>query len=364
MQQCLGPQGPPPAFGLNPGSQGDIPVIEFPAAAVATWGSALVFINVLIARLGIPIPAVPLLLFAGVAIVDHRLSFWHVLGAAVLGALTGDSIWFMAGRIFGRRLIRGLARLSVTVETHIRKARALFVRFGPAIVAVSKFIPGLAIITPPLMGTTRVRPAIFFAWDAIGVTAWATFWLLGGTLFEHHLRMFVVEVRRHGWTAIDALVAFALLYMLYRLIQRWRVQPPLALAHITPERVEAMLRPAMPPVIFDARPEPMRQQEPYRLAHVMNVEANSLEEVHEVERNTVVYCVCPDHETARTLSQQMRDKGFKRVRAVKGGLDAWERRGYAVEPVPSDRRQHREEPEDDGPFADEPTCQVTLRGIA
>src|ERR1700754_4838258 len=343
--------------------QGDLHVIEFPAAAVATWGSALVFVNVLIARLGIPIPAVPLLLFAGVAIVDHRLSFWHVLGAAVLGALTGDGVWFTAGRILGRRLIHGLARLSVTVEKRVRKARALFVRFGPGIVAVSKFVPGLAIITPPLMGTTRVRPLIFFAWDTIGVTAWATFWLLGGTLFERHLRMLIVEVRRHGWTAIDVLIALALLYLVYRLILRWRLQPPLALARISPERVEAMLRPDMPPVILDARPEPGRQQEPYRLPRFMTVEANSLEEVDEVERNTVVYCVCPDHETARALSQQMRDKGFKRVRAVKGGLDEWERRGYAVEPVPPDRGRYREEP-DDVSFEEDSTCQVTLRGIA
>ncbi|CAB3758809.1 VTT domain-containing protein [Paraburkholderia solisilvae] len=347
-------------------------MIEFPAAAVATWGSALVFVNVLIARLGIPIPAVPLLLFAGVAIIDHRLSFWHVLGAAVLGALTGDSVWFTAGRVFGRRLIHALARLSVTVEARIRRARALFVRFGPGIVAISKFVPGLAIITPPLMGTTRVNPAIFFAWDALGVTAWASFWLLGGALFERHLRMFILEVRRHGWTAIDVLVALALIYLLYRLIRRWRVQAPLKLASVTPERLDAMLRPAMPPVIFDARPDPVRQQEPYRLPRVMHIERNSLEEVDAsaVEHNTVVYCVCPDHETARTLSQQMRDKGFKRVRAIKGGLDAWERRGYAVEPVPSHRSRSSEDPgrpgepcEGEASFAQE-SGSVTLRAVA
>jgi len=142
-----------------------------------------------------------------------------------------------------------------------------------------------------------------------------------------------------------------------------RLQPPLALAQVSPEHVEAMLRPALPPVILDARPEPVRQHEPYRLPRVRAVEANSLGEVDEVERNTVVYCVCPDHETARTLSRQMRDKGFKRVRAVKGGLDAWERRGYAVEPVPPERGRRREAP-DDVSFEDGPTCQITLRGIA
>jgi membrane protein DedA with SNARE-associated domain/rhodanese-related sulfurtransferase len=288
-----------------------------------------------------------------------------VLAAAVLGALTGDAVWFTAGRVFGRRLIHGLARLSVAVESRIRKARLLFVRFGPAIVAVSKFVPGLAIITPPLMGTTRVNPVIFFAWDGLGVTAWATFWLLGGALFERHLRMLLSEVRAHGGTVVDVLVALAATYLLYRLVQRWRLQPPFTLAQITPERFEAMLRPALPPMILDARPEPVRQQEPYRLPRVMSIDRASLDKVDValVARNTVVYCVCQDDETARMLSQQMRDKGYKRVRAIKGGLDAWERRGYAVGPVPSQRSLFGQ-PLPGGPLMHEQHDGVTLRCIA
>jgi len=322
-------------------------------------------LNVLISRLGVPIPAVPLLLFAGVAIVDHRLTFGHVLAAAVLGALTGDGVWFTAGRILGRRLIHALARLSVTVEKRVRKARALFVRFGPAIVAVSKFVPGLAIITPPLMGTTRVSPLVFFAWDTLGVTAWATFWLLGGAVFERHLRMFVEAVRAHGATILDVLFVIAVAYLVYRLVLRWRAQPPLKLLRVTPERIDAMLRPAMPPMILDARAAQERHNKPFLLPRVLHIERNSLDDVDVslVTHNTVVYCVCPDSATARTLSQQMRDKGFKRVRALRGGLDAWERRGYAVEPLPSQRT-----PSGGGPLdaaRDGERCDnITLRGIA
>ncbi len=340
-------------------------LIELPQTAISTWGSALVFVNVLLSRLGIPIPAVPLMLFAGVAIVDHRLTFWHVLAAAVLGALIGDGVWFTAGRLFGRRLIHGLARISVTVESRIRKARALFVRFGPPIVAVSKFVPGLAIITPPLMGTTRINPAIFFLWDTLGITTWASFWLLGGTLFERHLRMLLDEVKAHGGTIIDVLVALCVTYLLYRIVQRWRVQPPFALVRITPERLEAMLRPATPPMILDARPEPLRLQEPYQLPDVMNIDLDSLDKLDEVHvtRNTVFYCVCSDDATAQMLSQQLREKGFRRIRAIRGGLDAWERRGYAVGSVPS-RRPRSEQPSDDAPFEPQHCEGVTLRGIA
>jgi membrane protein DedA with SNARE-associated domain len=144
-------------------------LIEFPQSEISTWGGGVVFLNVLLTRLGVPIPAVPVLLFAGSAIASGTLSFWYVLPAAVLGALIGDGIWFTAGRLYGQRLINALSRLSMSAGAHVRTARSLFERFGAPIVSVSKFIPGLGIATPPLMGTTRVDPRIFLAWDLLGI---------------------------------------------------------------------------------------------------------------------------------------------------------------------------------------------------
>ncbi|HWT36669.1 MAG TPA: VTT domain-containing protein [Paraburkholderia sp.] len=319
-------------------------LVDFHPSAISTWGATVVFANVLLTRLGIPVPAVPVLLLAGTAVANGQLSFWHVLTAALAGALIGDGVWFTAGRLLGRKLIHALARLSAAVEKRMRKARALFVRFGPAIVSVSKFVPGLAIITPPLMGTTRVGAAIFYAWDALGIVAWATFWLLGGAIFERQLSLLIHEVRAHGWTILDVLFVIAAVYLVFRFIQRWRMQRPLSLAPVSPEQVDAMMRADKPPIVLDAHsPE--------------TVDAALL------ARDVVVYCVCADDATAKALSQQMRDRGFTRIRALRGWLDAWERRGYAVEPsngpvsaaAQSGRAESRASPQ---------KCGITLRGIA
>jgi membrane protein DedA with SNARE-associated domain len=203
-------------------TSGVLQLIEFPQSEISTWGGGVVFLNVLLTRLGVPIPAVPVLLFAGSAIASGALSFWYVLPAAVVGALIGDGIWFTAGRRYGQRLINALSRLSMSAGAHVRTARSLFERFGAPIVSVSKFIPGLGIATPPLMGTTRVDPKIFFAWDLLGASVWATFWLLGGAVFEKQLHLFVVAVRAHGATVIDLVLAASLLYFVYRCIQRLR----------------------------------------------------------------------------------------------------------------------------------------------
>ena len=159
-------------------------MVEFPLSAVSTWGSAIVFVNVLLTRLGVPIPAVPMLLFAGSAIAAGTLSFWPTLGAAARGALIGDGTWFAAGRLYGRKLLAWLGRLSPAVDTRLETARSLFERYGVPLVSISKFVPGLGLLTPPLMGTTAVDIRIYALWDLASVIAWAAFWLLGGAAVE------------------------------------------------------------------------------------------------------------------------------------------------------------------------------------
>jgi 3-mercaptopyruvate sulfurtransferase SseA len=55
-----------------------------------------------------------------------------------------------------------------------------------------------------------------------------------------------------------------------------------------------------------------------------------------LKRPIVVYCVCPNEATAKRIVNQLHRKNIHHVRALKGGLDAWEKRGYPVEPLPPD----------------------------
>jgi rhodanese-related sulfurtransferase len=44
-----------------------------------------------------------------------------------------------------------------------------------------------------------------------------------------------------------------------------------------------------------------------------------------------VYCACPNEATAVKVAQQLRKIGFKRIRPLHGGIDAWISAGNAVE---------------------------------
>ena len=119
--------------------------------------------------------------------------------------LIGDGAWFTAGRLYGRKLIAALGRLSPAVDSKVETARSLFERFGVPLVSISKFVPGLGLITPPLMGTTAVDIRIYALWDLGGALAWATFWLLGGAAAERELHMLLAFVKSRGGTVFDIL---------------------------------------------------------------------------------------------------------------------------------------------------------------
>ncbi|MFM0490903.1 VTT domain-containing protein [Paraburkholderia graminis] len=351
-------------------------MVEFPSSAVSTWGGAIVFVNVLLTRLGVPIPAVPVLLFAGSAIAAGNLSFWPVLSAAVLGALIGDGVWFTAGRLYGRKLIRVLGQMLPAVDARVEQARALFERFGVPLVSISKFVPGLALVTPPLMGTTAVDARIYALWDLTGAMAWATFWLLGGAAAERQLHMLFAFVRAQGGTVIDLLIAVALLYLAYRLVMQRRARREAALiadgdADADGQRSHASGRKPTPKVL-DARPQGAALDAASPIPGALALDPHSPEQIDFALRayDMVIYCVCPDSATAAEISVRMRNYGYTRIRALHGGLDAWQRRGFPVgllladEPSTGKLEHAHAESGSDADNARTADNAVTLRGFA
>ena len=51
----------------------------------------------------------------------------------------------------------------------------------------------------------------------------------------------------------------------------------------------------------------------------------------EPDSEVVVYCACPNEYTAAKLAKALVQHGFKRVRPLLGGIDAWIEAGHAVE---------------------------------
>ena len=50
------------------------------------------------------------------------------------------------------------------------------------------------------------------------------------------------------------------------------------------------------------------------------------------DKDTIVYCTCPSDKTSRAILHKALDLQFSRIKFLKGGLEGWKAKGYAVEP--------------------------------
>jgi len=309
---------------------------HLPTAIPPAWGAWAVFVSVLITQLGIPFPAAPMLILAGSMVALGQASFFHSLFAAVAAVLIADSLWFIAGRLYGRRMLNSLVRFSLSLDNTVRFARDWYERFGAPLLAISKFVPGLGLVSSPLMGTTSVDVRVFLFWDMIGGTLWASLYLLGGAAFDKEIMLLSAFVRNNGGTAIESLLAMFVCLVLYRWFRRMRFRKWLAQIRVTPAQLHAQMRSDAPPMIFDARPEAVRRKEPHRIPGAKRLDLNSPDklDIGADSQPIVIYCVCPNEATAKQIVTQLHRKGIYHVHALRGGLDAWDKAGFPVEPIP------------------------------
>jgi rhodanese-related sulfurtransferase len=54
------------------------------------------------------------------------------------------------------------------------------------------------------------------------------------------------------------------------------------------------------------------------------------------DRDIISYCTCPNEASAAQVAKILMANGFKKVRPLHGGLDAWIAAGYTVDSMPVD----------------------------
>ena len=109
----------------------------------------------LLAQLGLPLPAMPMLIVAGALIAEGTVHVAPLALIVTVGSLMGDVPWYLAGRRYGYRVLGTVCRISVEPDTCVKQTENIFSRWGPASLLVAKYIPGFSTVAPPLAGTMR-----------------------------------------------------------------------------------------------------------------------------------------------------------------------------------------------------------------
>ena len=86
-------------------------------------------------------------------------------------------------------------------------------------------------------------------------------------------------------------------------------------------------------VILDVRPKEIRAQEGTIPGAVSAHPADTDPALkgYSRDKEIVVYCACPNEASAATAAKHLKQAGFKKIRPLLGGIDAWVQAGHPVE---------------------------------
>src|SRR6202158_4137945 len=184
------------------------------------YGLALVFANVLIEQMGLPVPALPTLVVAGALATEGKLSMPLLFAVALVACLLADITWYIAGRLFGNRVMKLLCRISLTPDYCVSETQARFERWGVSALVIAKFVPGLATIAPPLAGATRLGWQRFLLFNTLGGALWVGTWLGGGILLGPHGERLLRRLDEIGSIAVVIIIALLAAYIAFKWWER------------------------------------------------------------------------------------------------------------------------------------------------
>jgi membrane protein DedA with SNARE-associated domain/rhodanese-related sulfurtransferase len=302
---------------------------------IAEYGLLLIFLNVLVEQAGAPVPAVPTLVVAGALASMGRLPLGSVILAALVACLIADMAWYWAGRRFGATVMRTLCRISLSPDSCVKQSELRFQRWRGQILLIAKFVPGLSTIAPPLVGAMQLRPPVFVLMDGIGSLIWIGVVVGLGYAFAHQIDHVLLVLASAGTVAVEIIVAALIAYVLVRWWQRRKLLLSLRLARITVDELNRLMKEGEDkPVVVDVRSQASRVIDnriiPGALMADLRGVDQDLSQVS-IEQEVVIYCSCPNEVSAAKAAKGLMMLGYRRVRPLLGGLDAWADAGYDIE---------------------------------
>jgi membrane protein DedA with SNARE-associated domain len=200
-----------------PGVFGDVqPILEH-------YGYLAVGGFVLLEDFGVPVPGEVLLISAAIFAGAGHLNLALVIVVAVLGAIIGDNIGYVVGRLGGRPLAERWGRFVFLTPARLDRAETFFDAHGGKIVTVARFIEGLRQVNGLIAGIAGMHWLKFLGFNALGAVLWVGTWAGLGFLAGAHMVTIYAAFEHYKWYAIGALVVAAAIVITNR-VRRGRAE--------------------------------------------------------------------------------------------------------------------------------------------
>jgi membrane protein DedA with SNARE-associated domain len=260
---------------------------------VLRHGYAVLIAWVFAEQAGLPIPSMPILLAAGALAGAGRMSLPGSLLCSVLAAMAADAVWFQLGRLRGIEVLRLLCRISLEPDSCVRRTEGIFSSQGARALILSKFVPGLNTVAPPLAGVVRMRVWRFLVFDALGAVLWAGTFLGLGYAFSEEIEPLALRAESTGGWALAILGGGLAAYIAYKFIARQRFLRELRIARIGVDDLKGRIDSGEELVIIDLRHALDVAADPETIPGAFRMDAEELEQKSNGlprDREVILFC--------------------------------------------------------------------------
>ncbi len=303
---------------------------------IAQYGLLIVGASVLLDQIGLPVPAYPTLVVAGAIAAGGHLAAGPLYLLCVIACLLADCGWYLAGQIYGIKVLKLLCRISLEPDSCVSQTQSRFERWGINSLVIAKFVPGLAIIAPPLAGAMRIGWRKFIVLSTLSAAIWVGSGIAAGMLFRSQIDKLLRHLDQFGGLAGLIIAGLLAGYIAFKWWERARFYRLLRMARISVAELYELIQTGAQPIIVDVRSHTAKSLEPRSIPGARHV---PLQEVGRHiadlprDRDIVLYCTCPNEASAARVAKILMNHGFKKVRPLHGGLDAWVAAGHSVDTV-------------------------------
>lgn len=283
----------------------------------------VVFGTVLLAELGLPIPYLPILILGGASVAEAHSSPIPLFAGVLLACLVPNYIWYRLGVSHGRKILGMICRISLSPDVCVSQTEDIFLKWGPIALPLSKFVPGLALISSPLAGALGFTRTRFLILDLLGIATYCLFPISLGYFFHDSVSDLLLLMSVGGKRLLLLLGIGLILFMLWKWYKRYILRLGGDVHRMTIEDLRLIMKSERPYVLVDVRSSVAKGLASYPGAIFVNVKGHGeeLAGIH-TETEIIAFCSCPNEVSAAKWAKNLSKNGYKKSHALIGGFDA------------------------------------------
>jgi membrane protein DedA with SNARE-associated domain len=183
---------------------------DYVLQGLVEYGLPVLFIAIMFASTGVPLPATLLLLTAGSFVAQGDFNLWWVVGLTTSAAVLGDHVGYGIGRWGSQRLLSRLSGWGGGAG-RIQQAERLAQRWGGIGVFLSRWL--MTPIGPVInltSGMARYPLPRFFCFDLLGEVVWVMLYVTLGRLFSDQVQTLSSALGNFTWVIVGVLAMILL----------------------------------------------------------------------------------------------------------------------------------------------------------